>query len=114
MPRNYVPKDTFNTDARFEKWWWSSVHERCSHCRLTCKQSSRIKLIRCPQFVSDQETKPTKTARPAGARKEQAGLDADLVSSRLDKSLAGETFGSPRSARYIDAPPEADKATHRE
>ena len=34
----------------WEKWWYRKSHPLCSRCRLDCKQSWRVKIIRCPQF----------------------------------------------------------------
>jgi hypothetical protein len=54
MARDYVRNGAFKTTASWEKWFWQSEHERCRACVRSCKQSSRVKIIHCPQY---QKTK---------------------------------------------------------
>ena len=34
----------------FENWWWNSLNDMCWECTQTCKQSSKVKIIKCPQY----------------------------------------------------------------
>lgn len=34
----------------WEKWWFRKGHRLCEKCALACKQSAKVKVIRCPQY----------------------------------------------------------------
>jgi hypothetical protein len=34
----------------FENWWWSSINKKCLDCIGTCKQSSKVELVKCPDY----------------------------------------------------------------
>jgi len=34
----------------WEAWWWRELHSRCLRCTHSCKQSSFISIIACPQY----------------------------------------------------------------
>ena len=42
-------------DSRdWEKWWWKRKHPLCLRCVKTCKQSSKVKIIQCPQYEAKE------------------------------------------------------------
>ena len=34
----------------WEKYWWNTPHFKCKGCINSCKQSSRVQILACPQF----------------------------------------------------------------
>jgi len=44
----YLKKDETSRD--WERWWWNKTNKLCLQCALPCKQSSRVKIILCPQY----------------------------------------------------------------
>ena len=34
----------------FTSWWWSDINKKCSDCICTCKQSSKVEILKCPQY----------------------------------------------------------------
>jgi hypothetical protein len=43
--------DTSEKDAdSFERNWWSKLNSKCIKCSKECKQSSKIDLLKCPDF----------------------------------------------------------------
>ena len=40
----------FGNVRGWASWWWRREHKMCARCKQDCKQSWRVKIIRCPQF----------------------------------------------------------------
>jgi len=38
------------SDKAYEKQWWKEENEKCLKCINTCRQSNKVKIVRCPKY----------------------------------------------------------------
>jgi len=43
-------------------WWWRSLHSRCLGCQRNCKQSAKVKIVYCPQFLEIESASRSQSA----------------------------------------------------
>lgn len=47
--------NNLTVDPELEQDWWKDTNELCEQCKNDCKQSSKVKMERCPQYEQDKE-----------------------------------------------------------
>ncbi len=55
--RDYIPSKTMKTVRSFEAWFWHTKHPLCLRCEKECKQSDKVRIIRCPQCKVKDDAK---------------------------------------------------------
>ena len=39
----------------WQSWWFRREHKLCKKCLHSCRQSARVKILKCPQFEAKNE-----------------------------------------------------------
>lgn len=52
QPEELADFDDFSTNKGWETWLWKTKHPLCLKCQKECKQSDKVKIIICPQYLA--------------------------------------------------------------